>query len=84
MGMQKWATIIIFVAYYIVALPLAVPLTLLTPLNIKGLWIGFLVALVICALVYLVVINFGFDWDKLEKQVRRFNLSNTTTVKPLL
>ena len=69
--MQKWATIIIFIAYYIVALPLAVPLTLLTPLRTKGLWLGFLVALFISSLIYVIVINFGFNWDKLEKQVSK-------------
>ena len=70
--MQKWATIIIFIAFYMVAIPLAIPLALLTPLRTKGLWLGLLVALVISGSIYFFVINFGFNWDKLEKQVSRF------------
>ena len=76
-GKQKWGTYIIFFSYYIVALPVALPLALLTPLKLKGLWLGWLLATCICALIYFIVINFGLNWEKLENEVSLYYMSFT-------
>lgn len=85
LGRQVVATIIIFIAYWLVALPIGIPLCFLTPLRMHGkalskkynlhlcfaigIWIGLVIALMLTAIMYLVTINCILNFDKIAREV---------------
>ncbi|KAI0226911.1 hypothetical protein LSAT2_022613 [Lamellibrachia satsuma] len=67
-GKQSVGTLVAFVSYYIVALPIGVPLMLLTSFGMTGMWIGLNVGLFIGTVVYLVYILHTVDWENVARQ----------------
>lgn len=62
-GRQLYGAIINFIAYYVIGLPLGIPLALATDLGIMGMWIGLLCASVTQALLYIVLLC-CMNWEK--------------------
>ncbi|KAF8569290.1 hypothetical protein P879_06939, partial [Paragonimus westermani] len=62
-GLQKIGAVVSFVCLYLIGVPVAVSLVLLTSLGVKGIWIGLLVGIVAEGTVYLITCYF-IDWDK--------------------
>ena len=61
-GRQNFGTVVVFLSYYIVALPIGIPLMFLTQLKNAGFWWALAISLSIQAMVLLVVM-FRTDWD---------------------
>ncbi|KAI0226915.1 Multidrug and toxin extrusion protein 1 [Lamellibrachia satsuma] len=69
-GKQSVGTIVAFISYNIIALPIGIPLMFLTPLRIMGAWIGLCIALVFSASVYYVYVMILADWEDLSRQAQ--------------
>ena len=71
-GSQKLGTIVVFISNYCIALPIGLSLMFLTSYQLYGLWASFVASLAASALVYIIIIYYFFDWNKLahDAQVR--------------
>ncbi|XP_013407412.1 multidrug and toxin extrusion protein 1 [Lingula anatina] len=71
-GKQTIGAIIIFVCYYIIGLPISIPVLFLTDLTVKGFWMGLAIALAVESLAAFIVVQCFTKWDKevLKAQVR--------------
>ena len=78
-GMQKIGTIMVFICYYVMALPISLPLMFLTKYQLYGVWASFTFSLALGGVAYIIIIYFVFDWTKLarEAQVRSGVLDQT-------
>ncbi|PAA62327.1 hypothetical protein BOX15_Mlig030132g1 [Macrostomum lignano] len=62
-GRQLIGAIVNIVAYYLVALPIGIPLSLLTPMQISGFWVGLLIGLTGETFVFWLII-WRTNWHK--------------------
>ncbi|KAL8268504.1 hypothetical protein R6Q59_002302 [Mikania micrantha] len=78
-GMQATVAIINLVCYYVIGIPLGALLGYLTPLEVKGLWIGMIVG-VLTQTMTLLYITWRTDWDdevkKASERLERFYLKS--------
>ena len=69
-GQQVFASVINFIAFYIIGLPIGISLALLTDLGSRGMWSGLTIAAyfqLFCLLVFIARLN----WKKESDKVRR-------------
>ncbi|XP_065198338.1 multidrug and toxin extrusion protein 1-like [Sycon ciliatum] len=69
-GRQRHGAIMNFVSYYIVALPLGIPLAFYTGLSYKGLWLGVGIGTLV-QVVIAVSLIYRFDWDEESLKAQR-------------
>ena len=65
-GMQFIGTVVVFVCYYCIALPVGIPVMFLTSWELYGVWLSLVFALALGSGVYCFVIYYIFDWNKLS------------------
>ncbi|XP_065827797.1 multidrug and toxin extrusion protein 1-like isoform X2 [Oscarella lobularis] len=68
-GRQATGACIAFVSYYVLALPIGIPLALLTTLNVVGFWVGILCGVVFQFVAGIFVVLCS-DWKLLAKKAR--------------
>ncbi|ELU04321.1 hypothetical protein CAPTEDRAFT_117112, partial [Capitella teleta] len=68
-GMQMSASVIMAVVFYLVALPIGIPLMFHTELKLMGVWVGFAIGITISGVFFLVFIIRILDWDKAARDV---------------
>lgn len=62
-GRQALGTVIIFVSYYVLALPVGIPLMFLTNLGLAGIWWGFVLGLASQDIFLIAFVTF-INWQK--------------------
>ena len=80
-GMQKIGTIVVAVTYYLIGIPLGIPLMFLTYLELYGIWIGYLTITTIGSIVYIFIVYYGLNWDKLAAQTQTRSQKELHTLK---
>ena len=70
-GQQLFASIVNFIAFYIIGLPIGISLALLTDLGSVGMWTGMTIAAYFqlsCLLVFLCHLNWKKESDKVTER----------------
>ncbi|BHF62771.1 hypothetical protein SprV_0200575700 [Sparganum proliferum] len=78
-GMQRIGAVTVLLAFYLIGGPVGIGLLMATSLRVLGLWIGFLIGIVVCTLTY-VVFCLRINWqDEVELALRRTKSSERDT-----
>ena len=64
-GMQKLGTIVVFISYYCIGLPISIPLIFLTDLDLYGIWYPYTTLPIIGTIIYIILVYYVFNWQKL-------------------
>mmetsp|Transcript_8154 Transcript_8154/g.12506 ORF Transcript_8154/g.12506 Transcript_8154/m.12506 type:complete len:513 (+) Transcript_8154:58-1596(+) len=67
-GRQTLGAILLFVAHYLIGLPLAALLAFPGQLGVHGLWIGMTVGIYTMTILSVSLVMLRFDWDKLSRE----------------
>ncbi|XP_062408850.1 multidrug and toxin extrusion protein 1-like isoform X2 [Sardina pilchardus] len=67
LGQQRIAAIAFPIGYYLIGLPLLIALIFAAQLEVIGFWLGLLIASVLLA-VFFVIVIFKLDWKKMTKE----------------
>ena len=55
-GRQFIGAVIMFFGYYVLALPIGIPLALLTPMKVLGMWLGLILGTLLEAVVFMTLV----------------------------
>lgn len=77
-GSQFFASIFLFVAFYVIGLPIGISLLLKSSLKLKGYFLGMSLGLVVLVILQCIYI-FRLNWDKMAEKA----FSSTKTTVPL-
>ena len=55
-GRQCIGAVVRFFGYYVLALPIGIPLALLTPMKVFGIWVGLLLGIFVEAVIFMVLV----------------------------
>nr|XP_011437638.2 multidrug and toxin extrusion protein 1-like [Crassostrea gigas] len=84
-GLHAFGAIFNFIGYYVITLPISIPLMLRTHLGVSGAWWGMIVGSFTVSVIYLIKI-FTIDWEKeAEKALERAGVNRTDIdTKPII